>query len=193
MQKEAEQSWGNETFLLNMKDDYKWYHMTTVKVFYVNTFKRSRERLLSDNRRVKVLMYEIIYKVMVSLVSFLTNKYCESVYFSESNLLRSSFFLPFTQLLPDFRVGETGAWDDLPEVHTNSSVSTYVVTKLLPFTVYSFRILAVNRLGVSLPSKESYYICTLREGKLDSEIFYNSLEHQIRVIYPTNWLTIINK
>lgn len=78
----------------------------------------------------------------------------------ESNLLLSQLFDSFFR-----RVGETGAWDELPEVHTNNSVATYVVTKLLPFTVYSFRILAVNRLGVSLPSKESYYICTLREGE----------------------------
>lgn len=64
-----------------------------------------------------------------------------------------------------FRVGETGAWDEMPEVHTNNSIATYVVAKLLPFTVYSFRIMAVSRLGISLPSKESYYICTLREGE----------------------------
>ena len=62
------------------------------------------------------------------------------------------------------RVGENGAWDEWPEVHTNGSEASYVVRKLLPFTVYSFRILAVNKLGISSPSKESYYICTLREG-----------------------------
>jgi hypothetical protein len=70
------------------------------------------------------------------------------------------------RLYASFRVGETGAWDELPEVHTNNSIASYVVRKLLPFTVYSFRILAVNHLGISLPSKESYYICTLREGEL---------------------------
>lgn len=70
-------------------------------------------------------------------------------------------FLP----IPLHRVGETGAWDEIAEIHTNGSRTTYVVTNLLPFTVYSFRILAVNRLGMSLPSKESYYICTLREGE----------------------------
>jgi hypothetical protein len=63
------------------------------------------------------------------------------------------------------RVGETGGWDELPEIHTNRSVPSYVVSNLWPFTVYSFRILAVNQLGISSPSKESYYICTLREGK----------------------------
>lgn len=63
-----------------------------------------------------------------------------------------------------YRVGENGAWDDHPEVHTNTSIASYHMTGLLPFTVYSFRILAVNQLGVSLPSKETYYIVTLREG-----------------------------
>lgn len=97
-------------------------------------------------------MYEIIYQVMV----FFSKDFrgcCVST--------REVICL----LYPSFRVGETGAWDELPEVHTNNSIASYVVTKLLPFTVYSFRILAVSQLGVSLPSKESYYICTLREGK----------------------------
>lgn len=39
------------------------------------------------------------------------------------------------------------------------------MTELVPFTIYSFRVLAVNSLGISPPSKESYYIVTLREGK----------------------------
>jgi hypothetical protein len=102
-------------------------------------------------------MYEIIYQVMVSLAFNVVNveERCLLLFISGSNLLP----------IPFFRVGETGAWDELPEVHTNNSIASYVVKRLLPFTVYSFRILAVNQLGVSLPSKESYYICTLREGE----------------------------
>lgn len=42
------------------------------------------------------------------------------------------------------------------------------MTGLQPFTIYSFRVLAVNSLGISLPSKESYYIVTLREGLYSS-------------------------
>lgn len=80
---------------------------------------------------------------------------------SDSIIVRSFSFFPFHSA----RVGETGAWDEISEIHTNGSRTTYVVTNLLPFTVYSFRILAVNRLGMSHPSKESYYICTLREGE----------------------------
>ena len=43
------------------------------------------------------------------------------------------------------------------------------MTELMPFTIYSFRVLAVNSLGISPPSKESYYIVTLREGKSNDE------------------------
>lgn len=64
-----------------------------------------------------------------------------------------------------YRVGENGPWDQVPQITTKSNVTSYQVTELLPFFVYSFRILAVNKLGVSPPSKESYYIVTLREGK----------------------------
>lgn len=66
------------------------------------------------------------------------------------------------------RVGESGEWDQLPQIHTNKSITSYQMTGLLPFTIYSFRVLAVNSLGISLPSKESYYIVTLREGLLTS-------------------------
>jgi receptor-type tyrosine-protein phosphatase gamma len=62
-------------------------------------------------------------------------------------------------------VGEDGGWDQVPPIFTKNSVASYQVTDLQPFTVYSFRTIAVNSLGESPPSKESYYIVTLREGK----------------------------
>ena len=37
------------------------------------------------------------------------------------------------------------------------------VQGLHPYTVYSFRVVAVNSIGPSAPSKESYYMLTLRE------------------------------
>lgn len=63
-----------------------------------------------------------------------------------------------------YRVGENGAWDQMPPINTGSNATTYQVTGLVPFTVYSFRLRAVNKLGISPPSKESYYIVSLREG-----------------------------
>ena len=53
------------------------------------------------------------------------------------------------------------------EVYTNSSRATkYTVTQLQPFTVYSFHIAAINHVGRSRPSKNSYPAITLRERKL---------------------------
>ncbi|XP_017785982.1 PREDICTED: tyrosine-protein phosphatase 99A isoform X2 [Nicrophorus vespilloides] len=38
-----------------------------------------------------------------------------------------------------------------------------MVSDLYPYTVYSFRVTAVNEMGPSVPGKESYYMVTLRE------------------------------
>lgn len=73
------------------------------------------------------------------------------------------------------RVGENGPWDQVPQINTKSNITSYQVTNLIPFTVYSFRLRAVNKLGISPPSKESYYIVSLREGKKTIKIIiYNS-------------------
>jgi receptor-type tyrosine-protein phosphatase gamma len=63
------------------------------------------------------------------------------------------------------RVGEDGEWDVSNGILTQSNETNYQVTGLFPFTVYSFRVLAVNAMGRSRPSKESYYMVTLREGE----------------------------
>ena len=53
------------------------------------------------------------------------------------------------------------------EVYTNSSSSTkYTVNSLQPFTVYSFTVAAINHVGRSRPSKNSYPSITLRERKI---------------------------
>lgn len=49
---------------------------------------------------------------------------------------------------------------------TEDNATQYTVGELMPFTVYSFRVVAVNALGMSQPSKESYYMITLRECEL---------------------------
>ncbi|EAT34684.1 AAEL013106-PA [Aedes aegypti] len=74
-------------------------------------------------------------------------------------------------------VGENGEWDQVDPIYTNSNEAFYQVTGLVPFTVYSFRVIAVNELGHSPPSKESYYFVTLREaptGKPVTTIAHNT-------------------
>ncbi|XP_040154808.1 protein sidekick-2-like [Anopheles arabiensis] len=84
---------------------------------------------------------------------------------------------PVTNFIIETRVGENGDWNQVPPIYTKSHLTTYQVTELLPFTVYSFRIIAVNELGHSTPSKESYYFVTLREaptGKPVTTIAHNT-------------------
>ncbi|KAH8419235.1 hypothetical protein KR222_011240, partial [Zaprionus bogoriensis] len=71
---------------------------------------------------------------------------------------------PVTHFIIETREGEDGIWDQLARIYTRTNATSYQVTGLTPFTVYSFRLLAVNKLGISPPSKESYYIVTLREA-----------------------------
>lgn len=75
-----------------------------------------------------------------------------------------------------FRVGEDGSWDEMEEIETPTNDTTYTIQNLIPFTVYSFRIAAVNAMGRSQPSKESYYMVTLREG----EYHYKSYTYPIQ-------------
>ena len=63
-----------------------------------------------------------------------------------------------------YRVGEEGKWDTSKGIMTPTNATSYQVIGLFPYTVYSFRVLAVNSMGESKPSVESYYIITLREG-----------------------------
>ncbi|XP_058130396.1 protein sidekick-2-like [Anopheles ziemanni] len=84
---------------------------------------------------------------------------------------------PVTNFIIETRVGENGDWNQVSPIYTKSNLASYQVTGLLPFTVYSFRIIAVNELGHSLPSKESYYFVTLREaptGKPVTTIAHNT-------------------
>ncbi|KAI2797964.1 Protein tyrosine phosphatase, partial [Blomia tropicalis] len=61
------------------------------------------------------------------------------------------------------RIGENGDWDSTNEYATLDNRTEYTIDKLQPFTVYSFRVIAVNAIGASVPSKESYYTVTQRE------------------------------
>ena len=59
------------------------------------------------------------------------------------------------------------------EIHTNSSTASYTVEHLQPYTVYSFQVSALNHVGRSRPSKNSYPAITLRESKFIS--FYGQM------------------
>lgn len=61
-------------------------------------------------------------------------------------------------------MGEDGDWDET-DIRTPNNDTTYQVGGLQPYTVYSFRVMAMNAMGLSEPSKPSYYMVTLREGK----------------------------
>lgn len=62
------------------------------------------------------------------------------------------------------RVGEEGDWEVHNPLTTINNATSTQVTGLQPYAVYSFRVVAVNGIGPSIPSRESYYMVTLREG-----------------------------
>ncbi|XP_063218642.1 protein sidekick-2-like [Bacillus rossius redtenbacheri] len=70
---------------------------------------------------------------------------------------------PIMHYIIQVRVGEEGDWDQKNAIVTEANETSHQVGGLLPYTVYSFRVLAVNAMGPSRASKESYYMVTLRE------------------------------
>lgn len=62
-------------------------------------------------------------------------------------------------------IDEDGPWNATKEIITPHNDTFYTVENLRPFTVYSFRVAAINALGRSKPSQASYYMVTLRESK----------------------------
>ena len=59
----------------------------------------------------------------------------------------------------EFRMSSVGP------LHTNSSLTRISVEGLQPYTVYAFVVQAVNSVGQSRPSKQSYPAITLMESK----------------------------
>ena len=60
------------------------------------------------------------------------------------------------------RIGEDTDWAEAEEVRTGNNSTVFTVTDLEPFSVYSFKVHAINKVGPSPESEESYYIITLR-------------------------------
>ena len=71
---------------------------------------------------------------------------------------------PVTHYIIHILEGEDTDWDHHEVFTTNTPQTIFNVTDLQPFTTYSFRVTAVNGMGRSSHSKESYYMLTLREG-----------------------------
>ena len=61
------------------------------------------------------------------------------------------------------RKGEETDWSDASTVATGHNSTVYSVMGLHPFSVYSFKVVAVNGVGLSKESEQSYYMITLRE------------------------------
>lgn len=79
-------------------------------------------------------------------------------------MLKCDFLFFYFFLNALHRVGEEGEWDVQNALVTLTNATSSQVIGLLPYTVYSFRVVAINALGPSTPSRESYYMVTLREG-----------------------------
>jgi receptor-type tyrosine-protein phosphatase gamma len=112
--------------------------------FYQTTWRNNPEDShLHTRRRENMKSHGCVYN------------HCQEILYHEVN--------PGLLLL--YRVGEDGDWGVNNAIETQSNVTNYQVSGLFPFTVYSFRVVAVNAMGRSRPSKESYYMVTLREGE----------------------------
>ena len=62
---------------------------------------------------------------------------------------------------------DSAEWRKMPGggIRTNTSATRLVVEELEPYTVYAFQVQAVNSVGLSRPSKQSYPAITLMESK----------------------------
>ena len=77
-------------------------------------------------------------------------------------------------------MGEDGLWNTVDGILTPNNITSHQVIGLNPYTVYSFRVVGVNGMGASLPSKESYYMVTLREGK---KLLYTFVLHKYLYLF----------
>ena len=78
----------------------------------------------------------------------------------------NTHYSPVSHYLIHVLEGEHSTWPGANHiVETQTPQTTFTVPKLKPFTVYSFKVTAVNSIGNSEQSHSSYHMVTLREGQ----------------------------
>lgn len=96
-------------------------------------------------------------------------------------------FSPILHYVIHVREGVNGQWDVANGVMTPDNRTHFEVIGLKPFTTYSFRVLAVNAIGVGEPSPVSHYIITLRQ-KPDSRLNIISARNVSSSSIKLEWL-----
>lgn len=96
-------------------------------------------------------------------------------------------FSPILHYVIHVREGVDGKWDVANGVMTPDNRTQFEIIGLKPFTTYSFRVLAVNAIGVGEPSPASHYIITLRQ-KPDSRLDIISARNVSSSAIKLEWL-----
>jgi len=91
--------------------------------------------------------------------------------------------------------GEGADWSTHRVLTTKTADTTFTVTDLHPFTVYSFKVTAVNKIGPSNQSQASYHMMTLREvpsGKPTITAAHNLSASSIKISWRPPNISSIN-
>eukprot|EP00092_Neocalanus_flemingeri_P005720 GFUD01006160.1.p1 GENE.GFUD01006160.1~~GFUD01006160.1.p1 ORF type:complete len:1193 (+),score=156.97 GFUD01006160.1:67-3645(+) len=91
--------------------------------------------------------------------------------------------------------GEDTNWSKHEIIQTQSAETSYNVTNLQPFSVYSFKVTAVNKIGLSNQSLPSYHMMTLREvpsGKPTITAAHNLSSNSIKILWRAPNASSIN-
>lgn len=96
-------------------------------------------------------------------------------------------FSPILHYVIHVRESVDGHWDVANGVMTPDNRTQFEIIGLKPFTTYSFRVLAVNAIGVGEPSPASHYIITLRQ-KPDSRLNIISARNVSSSSIKLEWL-----
>lgn len=94
---------------------------------------------------------------------------------------------PISHYVIHYREGLEGPWDVANAFMTPDNRTQFEIIGLKPFSTYSFRVLAVNAIGVSEPSRASYPVMTLRK-KPDSRVNIMSARNVSANAIKLEWL-----